>query len=95
MRIWVQDWIEHCELPASLRGCHIKVYSLLEDPNVKAELQSYVRSNKWAMNPQKLTAFTKNKLIPTEASKYLHHITEKEMPQGLKKYMEVELFLWI
>jgi hypothetical protein len=44
------------------------------------------------MNPQKLSDFTKNKLLPHEAKKYLHHIVEKEMPTGLKKYLETELF---
>jgi hypothetical protein len=44
------------------------------------------------MNPQKLAEFSKNQLIPGEAEKYLCRIVEKEMPRGLKQYMEVELF---
>ena len=44
------------------------------------------------MNPQKLAKFSKNQLIPGEAEKYLCCIVEKEMPWGLKQYMEVELF---
>ena len=44
------------------------------------------------MNPQKLAEFSKNQLIPGEAEKYLRRIVEKEMPRGLKQYMEVELF---
>ena len=47
------------------------------------------------MNPAKLVAFTRDELIPTEAKKYAHQIIDKEMPVGLKKYLEVELFLRI
>ena len=71
---------------------HIKVFTLLSDPAVCAELQSYVRSNKWALNPAKLVAFTWDELIPAKAEKYAHQIIDKEVPVGLKKYLEVELF---
>jgi hypothetical protein len=89
---WVRDWLEHHELLKSKQGWHVKVASLLEDPDICAELRSYLRTNKWAMNPQKLAEFTKAELLPAEAKKYLHQIVEKEMPRGLKKYMELELF---
>jgi hypothetical protein len=54
-----------------------------------------MQSNKWSMNPQKLMEFTKNKMIPSEAEKYLHSIVDEETPRGLKQYLEVELFMWI
>src|SRR6202040_3054250 len=44
------------------------------------------------MNLAKLAAFTRDELIPAEAEKYAHQIIDKEMPAGLKKYLEVELF---
>ena len=44
------------------------------------------------MNPQKLADFTKNKLLPDESKKYLHHLISREMPASLKKYMELTLF---
>ena len=44
------------------------------------------------MDPEKLMAFSANKLVPAVADEYLHNITNNEMPQGLKKYMEYELF---
>ena len=44
------------------------------------------------MHPKKLSTFTKGKLIPEEAKKYLHQVVAVKMPQGLKKYLEVELF---
>ena len=44
------------------------------------------------MNPGKFAQFSKNELIPSAADKYLHQIIHDEMPQGLKKYMEYELF---
>lgn len=77
---------------ASLRGCHAKVFTVLQDPTIRANLRSYVRSNKWCMDPKKLAEFSKNELMPQAAQKYATHILENEMPKGLKKYMEVELF---
>jgi hypothetical protein len=92
VRQWVQVWIKSRELPKSNRGRHRKVFSLLDDPEVQIELRSYMRTNKWSMNPQKLSDFTKNKLLPDEAKKYMHHIIETEMPAGLKRYLEREMF---
>ena len=82
-------------LPESDCGCHIKVRTLLEDPAIKAELQSYIQSNKWALSLLKLQEFTNNKLLPAEAAKYCQQLCDMEMPLGLKKYMELELFLHI
>ncbi|KIJ19771.1 hypothetical protein PAXINDRAFT_152833 [Paxillus involutus ATCC 200175] len=47
--------------------------------------------HQWAIDPEKLVKFTKNELIPHEADKYARQITDKEMPCGLKQYMETEL----
>ena len=44
------------------------------------------------MNLQKLALFSKNKMIPAEAAKYLTQIVDKEMPRELKNYLELELF---
>lgn len=92
VRRWVRTWLNDRDLPKSDQGCHVKVRSLLEDPAIKAELRTYVRSNKWAINPQKLHEFTNKIMLPAEAAKYCQEICDKEMPQGLKKYMELELF---
>ncbi|KIJ51680.1 hypothetical protein M422DRAFT_78752, partial [Sphaerobolus stellatus SS14] len=89
---WVRLWIKSRELPTSKQGRHSKVFSLLDDPLVCTELRTYLRSNKWSMNPKKLVEFTKNKLLPDEAKRYLQCIVETEMPSGLKKYLELELF---
>lgn len=89
---WVHVWLNDQDLPKSEQGCHIKVKSLFEDPSIKAELRTYLWLNKWALNPEKLKNFTNKKLLPDEAEKYCHEICDKEMPQGLKKYMELELF---
>ncbi|KAG1868722.1 hypothetical protein C8R48DRAFT_747104 [Suillus tomentosus] len=92
LRSWTHNWVTKWELPHSLTGRHAKVYSLLDDPAVAAELRTYVCSNKWAINPEKLAEFSKSKLIPSEAEKYLHTIVNDGMPHGLKHYMELELF---
>ncbi|KAJ6483107.1 hypothetical protein C8R45DRAFT_931736 [Mycena sanguinolenta] len=92
VRSWTRRWIKERELPVSRRGAHGKVYSLLDEPGIKAELRAYVRSNKWAMDPIKLADFTAGKLIPEAAKKYALDAVRNEMPQGLKKYMETDLF---
>ena len=89
---WVRKWVAKRELPVSSCGAHGKVYSLLNNPAVHAELRLYLRSNKWSINPMKLAEFVKAKSIPTVAEKYIHQVVDEEMPQGLKKYMEIELF---
>ena len=76
----------------SKRGSHAKTFSLLSDPAIRAEVRSYVRSNKWAMDPAKFAQFSQEKMVPAAAKKYLEHIVKTEMPAGLKKYLDVELF---
>ena len=66
-------------LPMSAKGRHVKVFSLLSDPRIAAELCAYLRSNKWAMNPDKLRQFTQNKLIPSAANDYLQQAVKEEM----------------
>jgi len=92
VRCWTRLWVSSKTLPVSLKGRHAKVHSLLDDPDIMAELCAYIRSNKWVMNPQKLADFSKNKLIPAEALKYVHNLVDQEMPSSLKHYMELELF---
>ncbi|KAF8168736.1 hypothetical protein BJ912DRAFT_913240 [Pholiota molesta] len=92
VRRWVRAWIDKRELPVSARGNHVKSHSLLEDPAIRAELRSYLRSNKWAMDPAKLAEYSKVKMIPAAAEQYLKHAIDEEMPRGLKKYIELELF---
>jgi hypothetical protein len=89
---WVKRWVTARELPVSSCGSHAKVYSLLEDPVIRAELRSYLRTNKWSMDPAKLLEYIEMTSIPAAAEEYVHHLVDKEMPQGLKKYLELELF---
>lgn len=92
VRTWVSGWVKERSLPTSARGKHVKSFTLLSDPKIKAELRSFVRSNKWAIDPKKLSDFTAQKLAPDVAKKYLKDIVRKEIPCGMKKYLEVELF---
>ncbi|KIL57051.1 hypothetical protein M378DRAFT_33779, partial [Amanita muscaria Koide BX008] len=92
VRSWVQRWLKDRELPMSLKGNHAKTFSLLDDPAIRAELRSYVRSNKWCMDPKRLAEFSKDNMVTPTAEKYLRNIIQSEMPRGLKIYMDVELF---
>ncbi|KAJ7580340.1 hypothetical protein C8J56DRAFT_896344 [Mycena floridula] len=88
----VATWLTSRDLPTNDRGSHKKYFSLLDDPAICTELHAYLRTNKWSMNPGKLAESTKNKLLPDEAKKYLHHVVDQEMLNGLKKYLELEFF---
>lgn len=54
IRLWAQDWLLNHHLPESKKGCHVKLKSLLDDLSICAEIQAYLRSNKWATNSAKL-----------------------------------------
>ena len=92
VRAWAEIWINQRKLPSSQKGKHIKVFTLLGEPDICAELRSYVRSNKWVTNPAKLADFTAQKMVPAVARAYGTNLTKNEIPRGLKHYMELELF---
>ncbi|KAG2031714.1 hypothetical protein BDR03DRAFT_994603 [Suillus americanus] len=92
VRGWTREWMRTRMLPVSQWGRHAKISSLLDDPAITSELHTFMRSNKWSMDPQKLAKFTNNELLHTEATKYLEGLVQTEMPQGLKRYIELELF---
>jgi hypothetical protein len=81
-----------CPRAASFNNWTARKGLFTADPAIADELQTYVQSNKWAINPEKLALFSKGKLVPDAADKYLQQIVNEEMPRGLKKYMEYELF---
>jgi hypothetical protein len=92
LRAWTHQWVNDRKLPESLRGHHAKVSTLLSIPSIATELRAYLHSNKWSINPDKLATFMNNKMIPKEADLYLRHLVNDEMPNALKKYIELELF---
>ena len=92
VRHWVRQWLKSRNLPESRRGKHTKTFTPLDDPAICTELRSYVRSNKWSMNPEKLVNFTKDNTIDEALRKHMRHVVDNEIPRGLQKYLEVELF---
>ncbi|KAF8871143.1 hypothetical protein BD779DRAFT_1454453 [Infundibulicybe gibba] len=92
VRSWTRAWVKTRKLPVSWRGRHAKTDSLLADPAIATQCRTYLRSHKWSMDPSTLAQFSKNELIPAKAKKYLEQIVNEEMPRGLKKFMEIELF---
>ncbi|KAG1809072.1 uncharacterized protein BJ212DRAFT_1484568 [Suillus subaureus] len=89
---WTHEWMQTRMLPVSQWGWHAKISSLLDDPAIASELCTFMHSNKWSMDPQKLVKFMNNELLHTEATKYLKGLVQTEMPQGLKRYIELEPF---
>ncbi|KAG1883732.1 hypothetical protein F4604DRAFT_1575373 [Suillus subluteus] len=89
---WTCEWMRTRMLPVLQWGWHAKISSLLDDPAIVSELRTFMHSNKWSMDPQKLAKFMNNELLHTEATKYLEGLVQTEMPQGLKRYIELELF---
>jgi len=93
VREWTKTWITKRDLPVSMRGRHRKALSLIDDPAIAAELRHFVRSNKWAMDPKKLSEYSKNTLVPMAVrSEYFKSAFNDELPTALKRYLEVELF---
>ncbi len=88
VRRWMHIWVKGRELPQSKRGTHAKTYSLVSDPIIRAELRSYMRSEKWAMDPAKLQSFLRKELPFAKAETYMQQILGEEMPQGLKHHFE-------
>lgn len=92
IRKWAREWELHRSLPKSNRGCHSKVLSMLNDPDVCAIMRNYLRSNKWSTSPTKLKSFM-NQEMPLEAQKkYALEIANGEMPRGLAMFMEEQFF---
>jgi hypothetical protein len=87
VRKWVTRWVKEEELPTSRRGAHKKVSSLLDDADVSAEIRQFLRSNKWAMDPQKLESFLKKELLPQEASRYGSELVNFEIPKAVGRYL--------
>ena len=44
------------------------------------------------MDLKKLAEFSKDNMVTPAAEKYLRQVVESEMPCGLKKYLDIELF---
>jgi len=88
---WAESWINRRKLPASQRGMHVKIFTLLEDPEIHTELQSYVHSNKWAINPTKLAEFTTQTMVPAVVKMYGMNLTKNEISNGLKQYLKLKL----
>ena len=65
---------------------------MLEDLEIRAELRDYVRSNKWVIDPAKLADFSAQQMLPTVAKTYGTNLMDKELPKGLKQYLEIDLF---
>ena len=92
VHMWTRLWIRMWEFPQSLIGWHAKIYLLLSNPEIAAELRVYIHSNKWVMDLEKLSKFLKDQLVPKATEEYLCLIMKEEMPWGLKKYIELKLF---
>ncbi|KAH8825538.1 hypothetical protein DL96DRAFT_1734433 [Flagelloscypha sp. PMI_526] len=91
IRRWTSAWVNERKLPKSMQGRHVKSWSLLDDPAISEELKSFVRTNKWAMNPAKLMEYTKSTIVTDWMKKYVENTVSKEMPTGLMKYLELEI----
>ena len=88
----MESWINKRELPVSRRGAHVKIFTLLEDHEIRAELRDYVHSNKWVIDPAKLADSSAQQMLPTVAKTYETNLMDKELLKGLKQYLEINLF---
>ncbi len=92
-RSWTHGWVKERKLPVSQQGHHGKVFLLLSDPTIKAELWTYIQSNKWAMDPMWLAEFIQGKLLPDITKKYIKHLVDEEMPCCAAPHLRVHQIL--
>jgi len=76
----------------SRQGHHIKVASLLDDPDFSNKILAYLCLNKWVTNPKKLAAFHNNKLLPSEAKNTSRSLWTRRWPCTMKHHLKLELF---
>ncbi|KAH8928062.1 hypothetical protein BT69DRAFT_1182933, partial [Atractiella rhizophila] len=88
IHLWANHYEETGELPVSNRGQHVKTYTLLNDPEICGYLRSWLRTNKWSMDPTKLAQFHVNTMVPLALEKYARQTIREEIPQGVKNYLE-------
>ncbi|KAJ6465381.1 hypothetical protein C8R45DRAFT_939583 [Mycena sanguinolenta] len=93
VRKWTRHWISDHVIPDSKIGKHGKSYLLYNGPIIRAELRSYIRREKWAMDPAKLVEFSEQKMVPAATDKYLRKITEEEMPAAWRSSSFLGWFL--
>ena len=63
IRLWENDWMKIQELPLFKQSCHVKVASVLDDPNISNKILPYLHSNKWTTHLKKLVTFHNNELL--------------------------------
>ncbi|KAH8922371.1 hypothetical protein BT69DRAFT_1308593 [Atractiella rhizophila] len=61
-------------------SCHPKSFSLLRTPEVREELRAWMRNEKFSMDPSKVVDYS------------LVHMVNKDLPDRLKSYVNLELF---
>ena len=92
IRIWAGDFENSRHLPSSSRGKHGKAFSLLNDPDICAQIRTYLRGNKWAADPAKLREFTSGSMVADLARRYAQQLSHEEMPNRLAEYLNETLF---
>ncbi|CAK5282859.1 unnamed protein product [Mycena citricolor] len=88
VRKWMQSWVRDCAMPQSKRCRHSKLKTIFDDPLVLDVMRTYIRSEKWSMNPAKLKCFMCGELDAEMAKKYHEQLMTDEMPRGLLKHIE-------
>lgn len=92
LRRWARVFEKTGQLPASMQGAHGKTLSLLDEPDIRIAMQTFLRSNKWAMDPGKLALFMKGDLPKIISDNYAREIANNEMPDGLARFLREDIF---
>lgn len=61
--------------------------TMLNDPKIRLTARCFLRSNRWATDPQKFAKFVNQEMTKELADKYYKDPAEGKMPAGLAKYM--------
>ncbi|KAK4704019.1 hypothetical protein P7C70_g2193, partial [Phenoliferia sp. Uapishka_3] len=92
IRGWAVEYERDGTLPSSRRGAHGKAFSLLNDPAACHAMREHLRQEKWSMDPKTLAKYSQVTMSAAAAEQRARRLVATDMPVGLKRYIEEELF---
>lgn len=63
IRVWAKYWLQHFQLPPTFQGKHQKIIRLVDDEDVAAKCQAWIRSQGGHTTPKKFKEFVKQTLL--------------------------------
>lgn len=65
IRTWTNNYMKSGSIPISLQGKHVKTWSFLWDDDILVQIKSFLRSEKWDINPEALASHVNEEILST------------------------------